>query len=91
MNIILVFIKNVKHTLLLSVIIMTGYEYALNVLNLKHYIFYAPRTNILSANREGIFSSFGYLSIVLIGMSFGAQVFQTLYMSEEETKKDGNN
>jgi phosphatidylinositol glycan class W len=71
-NFFIVFIKNVKSTLILAVIIMTCYEFALDVLNLKYYIFYAPRVDMFSANREGIFSTFGYASIILIGMSFGS-------------------
>ena len=82
-NVFVVFVREVKHCLLLAVIIMTGYEFALNAYNLKHYIFYAPREDMVSANREGIFSSFGYISIMLLGMAFGRQVFSTLYISNE--------
>jgi phosphatidylinositol glycan class W len=56
---------------MLAVLIMTGYEIALNSLNLKNYIFYAPRVDMISANREGIYSSFGYVALMLIGMTFG--------------------
>lgn len=64
---------------------MTGYEFALTSFGLKDFIFYSPRIDLVSANKEGIFSSFGYLSLALIGMTFGRYVFLSLYTKNQET------
>lgn len=66
---------------------MSLYETCLTVFDLRDYIFYAPRTNLFNGNREGLFSSLGYLSILLISMSIGRQIFSTLYLTPEEEKK----
>jgi phosphatidylinositol glycan class W len=68
---------------------MIIYELLLNTTNLKNYIFYAPRLDMFSANREGFYSSIGYISLHLIGMTIGRQVFSTLYINDEEIKKFG--
>ncbi|KAF9731121.1 hypothetical protein PMIN02_012535 [Paraphaeosphaeria minitans] len=47
------------------------YEIALDKTNLSAFILTAQRTDILSKNREGIFSFFGYLAIFLAGQSLG--------------------
>jgi phosphatidylinositol glycan class W len=46
----------------------------LDFTNLKAFIFTAPRTDILSQNREGIFSLLGYLAIFLAGHATGMYV-----------------
>jgi len=56
--------------LLLSGIHQTLLDYA----NLKAYILTAPRVDLLSMNREGIFSFLGYLAIFLAGQSAGFNV-----------------
>jgi phosphatidylinositol glycan class W len=48
------------------------YEIALDWTSLGSYILIAPRTNLLSKNREGIFSFIGYLAIFLAGQSLGS-------------------
>lgn len=50
---------------------MIIYEFALTQLELREYIFYAPRTNLFNGNREGIFSSIGYFEIMLLSMEIG--------------------
>lgn len=47
------------------------YEFVLNKCSLIAYIIAAPRDNLFSQNREGIFSFIGYLSIFLMGKSSG--------------------
>ena len=44
---------------------------------------------MISANREGIFSTFGYLSLSLLGMTFGRLIFTTLNI-QNEAKQEGN-
>jgi phosphatidylinositol glycan class W len=58
---------------------MIAYEFSIVTLGLKDYVFYGPRTDFVSANREGIVSSFGYLAICLIGIEFGRTVFKGLF------------
>jgi phosphatidylinositol glycan class W len=56
----------------LSCTLAAVYEIALDWTSLGSYILVAPRTNLLSKNREGIFSFIGYLSIFLAGQSLGS-------------------
>lgn len=43
---------------------------------LQVWILTAPRVDLISANKEGIFSFFGYLSIFLFGLDCGVTIFQ---------------
>jgi phosphatidylinositol glycan class W len=56
----------------LSCALAAVYEIALDCTSLGSYILVAPRTNLLSKNREGIFSFIGYLAIFLAGQSLGS-------------------
>lgn len=56
----------------LSFTLAAVYEIVLDWTSLGPYILIAPRTNLLSKNREGIFSFLGYLAIFLAGQSLGA-------------------
>ncbi|TVY87625.1 GPI-anchored wall transfer protein [Lachnellula willkommii] len=55
----------------LAVLLGTAYQVALEFTSLKAFVLTAPRTNLFSQNREGIFSFFGYLAIFLAGQSTG--------------------
>ncbi|KAL1612594.1 Glucosaminyl phosphatidylinositol (GlcN-PI) nositol acylation protein [Paraconiothyrium brasiliense] len=55
----------------LSCVLAVIYEIALDKTSLRAFILTAPRTDLLSKNREGIFSFFGYLAIFLAGQSLG--------------------
>jgi len=79
-NLVLVLIQDWLHySLPFAVTIMIAYEFSIIALGLKDYVFYGPRTDFVSANREGIVSSFGYLAICLIGIEFGRTIFQGLF------------
>ncbi|KAF2820244.1 GPI-anchored wall transfer protein 1 [Ophiobolus disseminans] len=56
----------------LSCVLAGLYEIALDWTSLGSYILIAPRTNLLSKNREGVFSFIGYLAIFLAGQSLGS-------------------
>jgi len=56
---------------LLAVAVAVCYEAVLDFTDLKGYILTAPRVTLLSKNREGVFSFFGYLSIFLAGQATG--------------------
>ncbi|KAH7138721.1 GWT1-domain-containing protein [Dendryphion nanum] len=55
----------------LSCVLAAGYEIALDTTSLGAFILTGPRNNLLSKNREGVFSFFGYLAIFLAGQSVG--------------------
>lgn len=55
----------------LGVIISVAYQITLESTSLQDYILIAPRVDLLSKNREGLFSFFGYLAIFLIGQDTG--------------------
>lgn len=55
----------------LSLLIGVTYQVVLETTDLKAYILTAPRTDLLSMNREGVFSFFGYLAIFLAGQDTG--------------------
>ncbi|KAH9863926.1 hypothetical protein J1614_009859 [Plenodomus biglobosus] len=56
---------------LLSFALAAIYQIALSYTPLSAFILIAPRTNLLTQNREGLFSFIGYLSIFLAGHSLG--------------------
>lgn len=55
----------------LSLLVGVTYQILLETTNLKAYVLTAPRTDLISMNREGIFSFFGYLAIFLAGQHTG--------------------
>jgi len=59
---------------LLSMLLSGMYQVVLETTNLKAFILIAPRTDLFSQNREGVFSFIGYLSIFLGGEATGMYV-----------------
>jgi len=58
----------------LAVVLGSLYQITLENTSLKAFILTAPRKDLFSQNREGIFSFFGYLAIFLIGQSTGMYI-----------------
>jgi phosphatidylinositol glycan class W len=59
----------------LAVIISVIYQVALESTDLKSYILVSPRgPDLLSKNREGVFSFLGYLAIFLAGRGVGTRI-----------------
>jgi len=58
----------------LAVALGIFYQLVLEFTDLKAFILTAPRVGLLSKNREGIFSFFGYLAIFLAGQGTGMYV-----------------
>lgn len=58
----------------LALLLAVGYEVALNKTDLGAFVLTAPRTDLLSMNKEGVFSFFGYLAIFLAGQDAGMYV-----------------
>ena len=73
-----VFLRSSKNAMLYGLILLLAFEFASLQWDLRTYIFYAPRTNMISANKEGILSLPGYLAIQLIGIGIGSDIYQTL-------------
>lgn len=64
----------VPYTGLVSILVSGLYQTLLELTRLKTYILTAPRTDLLSQNREGLFSFWGYLAIFLAGQALGFDV-----------------
>jgi glucosaminylphosphatidylinositol acyltransferase len=67
-------LKYVPSYAALALILAVSYQVLLESTGLKAYILTAPRVDLLSMNREGIFSFFGYLAIFLAGQDTGMYV-----------------
>ena len=64
----------VPYTGLMSILFSSLYQALLEFTRLKAYILTAHRTDLLSQNREGVFSFWGYLAIFLAGQALGFDV-----------------
>lgn len=51
---------------------------ALTHYEMAEYVFFAPRTDFISANREGIFSVVGYFSLQIIGVGMGRLIYEEM-------------
>ena len=51
-----------------------AHQVALSVAGWREFVLFAPRTDLLSANKEGIVSLFGYFAIHLLGLSTGTMI-----------------
>jgi phosphatidylinositol glycan class W len=58
----------------LAILLAVLYQVVLESTSLKAYILVGPRDNLLSMNREGLFSFWGYLAIFLAGQDLGMLV-----------------
>ena len=76
-----------------------AHQVALSVAGWREFVLFAPRTDLLSANKEGIVSLFGYLAIHLLGLSTGTMILppspsyfrrQQLETLKARSRRDGN-
>jgi len=66
------------------------YEMASQHYDLSSYVFFAARTDFISANREGIVSLLGYFSLQMIGVGLGRMLLSDMMSPEElEALKSG--
>jgi len=72
---------------LLSCILGLAYEATLDLTKLKAFVLTAPRTDLLSKNREGVFSFFGYLAIFLAGQATGVYVLPRQRPTEKDMSR----
>lgn len=75
----------IPYTALLSQLISGLYQLCLEFTTLKAYILTAPRTDLLSQNREGVFSFWGYLAIFLAGQALGFDVLPRNVLGQAAT------
>ncbi|KAG6810913.1 hypothetical protein H0H92_009843 [Tricholoma furcatifolium] len=63
----------IKHVpiALLGVLVASGTQLTLSAFGMHDYVLNAPRTGLISANKEGIISLSGYLAVHLLGLSAG--------------------
>jgi len=71
----------------LAILLGVLYQVALESTDLKAFILTGPRTNLLSMNREGIFSFWGYLAIFLAGQDTGMVVLPRKLNSRRGTSQ----
>ena len=62
------------HPLIFTVFLGGTYQGLLDMTDLKAYILTAPRTDLFSQNREGVFSFLGYLALFLVGQGVGLDI-----------------
>lgn len=82
-SILLVALRNPDHALPIAFVMMFGYELLIKQYGLDQYVFYAPRQDFISANREGITTLIGYLSLQMIGVGLGNFMFKQILTSEQ--------
>lgn len=70
----------------LAILIAAIYEGVLDNTRLKAFILLGPRTDLLSQNREGIFSFIGYLTIFLAGRGTGLVVLKPSSPPKDRSK-----
>lgn len=71
----LAFLRRLLPFSVLAFIIASGYQLAL-CQGLQDWIMETPRVDLLTANKEGVCSFAGYLSIFLFGLECGVIIFQ---------------
>ncbi|KAJ1653653.1 Glucosaminyl phosphatidylinositol (GlcN-PI) nositol acylation protein [Dispira simplex] len=58
-----------------AVLLGVGYQGLLSYTRLQQFILYAPRVDLVSMNREGLFGFVGYLSLYFMAVAFGQVIF----------------
>ena len=71
---------------LVPFLILAVYEMCLDHTKLKAYVLTAPRTDLLSQNREGVFSFWGYLAIFLAGQAVGFDILPRTASAADRTQ-----
>jgi len=76
-SLLLPLVKETKMVWVVSVVVAVLYEGVLTFWFGEWILSAAPRDNLLAANREGLFSSVGYLAIYLAGVAWGREILTT--------------
>lgn len=78
-----VLVRNADHALPIAFFTLICYELVIKEFSLEKFIFFAPRTDFISANREGISSLVGYISLQMIGIGLGNLLYKDIMTTEE--------
>ncbi|OMJ27689.1 GPI-anchored wall transfer protein 1 [Smittium culicis] len=65
--------------------LMATYQILLSFFGLENYILFAPRVDLISQNKEGIFSFIGYLCIYFAGLRVGQEILKNPTTSKKQT------
>jgi len=82
LNLLIVFLRSSRFAMLYGFSLLVLAELASLRWDLKTYVWYAPRTDMISANKEGILSVAGYFAIQLIGIGIGSDIYSNLVFKE---------
>lgn len=66
-----------------AVVLAVGYELVLKNTGLMEWVLIAPRTGLISQNKEGISSFVGYLSIFIFGHMFGRKILPSTVLLKD--------
>jgi phosphatidylinositol glycan class W len=66
-----IFLRDSHYAGLYAMLIALAYQVYCHKANLSEYMFYAERTDFISANREGLYSLVGYISLQFMGYGIG--------------------
>ncbi|OLY81010.1 GPI-anchored wall transfer protein 1 [Smittium mucronatum] len=66
--------------------LLAVYQTALSFFDLENYILHAPRVNLLSQNKEGVFSFIGYLIIYFAGLRIGQEILKPVSKNTKNSK-----
>ena len=62
----------------LAFTLILSYQIFIGQYNIEQFVFFAPRTDFFSANREGILSLIGHFSMQLIGVGMGRLLYMEM-------------
>ena len=84
-NVIQSFLCSSRFAIPLAMLMMVTYQMVLHYTELEHFVFFAERKDFISANREGLFSLIGYVSLQFIGIGLGRFVY-TIMVDQAQVK-----
>ncbi len=73
----------------LALLLGVSYQVVMESTELKAFILAGPRTDLLSMNREGVFSFWGYLAIFLAGQDLGMLILPRSAISSQSNASPG--
>lgn len=88
LNTSMVFIRSSKNALFYGIFLLLLNELVQQHWDLRTYIWHSPRTDLISANKEGIISLLGYACFQLVGMGISKDIYSTLVYDEPKVLKE---
>lgn len=81
-NFLMSFVRSNKISLIIGLVVLLAFELYFKANGRAMYILYGPRDDLMSANKEGVYSVHGYFIICLFGIAVGSDIFNTLIFVE---------